>query len=606
MLSSITAVLIALLVLPSALNVPQSSPSQTLEFAPVPPDDEDPPPDVSNVESLSLGTSSSIPGDAPGGAGPELPPPPSVPGGVGARPVTKRCVGNPPRQTEDELSPPCVAHFEGDNGGMTHAGVTEAEIQVVFYSDCGTAWLTPSRGADPDVCGASYDLGEPATPDNQGSAVVRILRAFQRYFNERYQTYGRKVRIHVYFSDNADYATTPEERRADATRHYLEVEPFATFTNNTYMGYEDAYLEEMARRGSLIFGSEAGRSEAFFLQYPGYIWGYPPTVETMARQFGSVVCNNMVGRPVSFTRDQALHGQPRRLGLLWVDNGGADVQFRIARDVVDRMVTDCGGTFVEERTYSEWENASGSDVFTAQANVAAFQSADVTTIVWPGGFETLHSDAAGNIGYFPEVVIEGGTAFDGYNAAREQDQDFWDQVWTTSNAVLGPPIEDSDCVRAAHEGDPSMPMDDIKYMCTYNTHYEILRQMFTGIQVAGPRLTPATIDQGFHAIPAVRSDDPAVPACYYDPGDYTCVKDAVLMWWDRTGTPRGGYDYYDRENLPRTDQDQREQGQEAGDGCYRMITGGLRYPAGQWPDGDLPALEATDDPCANHRTSYFN
>jgi len=104
--SGMLAIVLALFVLPSALNVPQSNPTQTLEFAPIPPqDDQPPPPEPGNVETLSLGTSSTAPaGDADGGAGPGLPPPP-VPDGVGARPVTKRCVGNPPRQTEDPMSP---------------------------------------------------------------------------------------------------------------------------------------------------------------------------------------------------------------------------------------------------------------------------------------------------------------------------------------------------------------------------------------------------------------------------------------------------------------------------------------------------------------------
>src|SRR5256885_2877325 len=53
----------------------------------------------------------------------------------------------------------------------------------------------------------------------------------------------------------------------------------------------------------------------------------------------------------------------------------------------------------------------------------------------------------------------------------------------------------------------------------------ILRQLFVGIQVAGPQLKPPKVDEGFHSIPAVASTDPTVPACYYDPGDYTCIKD---------------------------------------------------------------------------------
>src|SRR5688500_1174590 len=112
-----------LAVLPSALNIPQSNPAETLEYAPVPPEDQNqPPPAAGNFSSLGLGSSSGI----AAGASPDA----ELPGGgeVGGRAVktagTKRCVGSPPRQTEDPLSPPCVAHFEGDNGGATYQGVT--------------------------------------------------------------------------------------------------------------------------------------------------------------------------------------------------------------------------------------------------------------------------------------------------------------------------------------------------------------------------------------------------------------------------------------------------------------------------------------------------
>src|SRR5688500_15884936 len=45
-------------------------------------------------------------------------------------PRVRRCVGDPPRQTEDPQSPPCVPYWEGDNGGSTYKGVTRDEIRI--------------------------------------------------------------------------------------------------------------------------------------------------------------------------------------------------------------------------------------------------------------------------------------------------------------------------------------------------------------------------------------------------------------------------------------------------------------------------------------------
>src|SRR5438270_4484283 len=45
-------------------------------------------------------------------------------------PLTRPCVGDPPRQIEDPQAPPCVNYWKGDNGGATSYGVTRDEIRI--------------------------------------------------------------------------------------------------------------------------------------------------------------------------------------------------------------------------------------------------------------------------------------------------------------------------------------------------------------------------------------------------------------------------------------------------------------------------------------------
>src|SRR6266851_5800626 len=106
------AVLIAVAVLPSALNLPQANPTETLEYAPVPPSDNDPPPPpaAGNLASLGLASSPGIvsgpsdrgvgtggagkgPGPAPAADAPPPPPPAAVLPPAIKTPSTKRCVG---------------------------------------------------------------------------------------------------------------------------------------------------------------------------------------------------------------------------------------------------------------------------------------------------------------------------------------------------------------------------------------------------------------------------------------------------------------------------------------------------------------------------------
>src|SRR5687768_14862135 len=110
------AALLILAVLPNSLNLPQTNPTQTLEYAPVPPEDEsnDVPPS-GNLAAVGLGSSSGIQGGGAAGGNDEVPTTttlleeelgalPSDSGQKGQA-TNKRCVGNPPRQTEDPLAP---------------------------------------------------------------------------------------------------------------------------------------------------------------------------------------------------------------------------------------------------------------------------------------------------------------------------------------------------------------------------------------------------------------------------------------------------------------------------------------------------------------------
>jgi hypothetical protein len=117
-----------------------------------------------------------------------------------------------------------------------------------------------------------------------------------------------------------------------------------------------------------------------------------------------------------------------------------------------------------------------------------------------------------------------------------------------------------------------MNFADASYNCGA---YRNLFQLFTGIQVAGPRLGPTSVDNGMHAIPAIRSNDVQTPACFYDIGDYTCVKDAEVEVWDAQSTAPG----------------------DSSPGCWKGIEGGRRYLPGEYPKGNTNAQITGREPC---------
>jgi hypothetical protein len=581
LLTFVLALAIAIIVLPSSLNLPQANPTTTLELAPVPPTDEEPPP-LGNLNQLGLGSSSSIESSGAQGEGEGLPGLPGPGTGTGqGRPVgTKKCVklaDGRLHQTEDPLSPPCVAYFEGNNGGATYQGVSEREIKIVFYED-GASFYTPTaRGTDNMPTNTLIDLDDPPKPGEVGQFFTR--RYWEKYFEDRWQTYGRHPHFYIYYGSGSG---APEDRQADAAQVYAQVKPFATISNTGLSGGSDDFLEFMAQRGVLNFGSLSGRPQSFFNRYPKLIWGYPPSTDQMGKNFVSAVCQQIVPFKTSFGGTGTNNNQARKLGLIYTSDARYPALQALASDI-KKGIQACGGNFIAEATFPR--NGYYADTQTlpqfATTNMANFQAAGVTTIIWAGGVETKQSAAAGNIGYTPEWVLLGDGLQEAISYGQAQDQNEWAHAWVYTPTVRVVPAKEQVCYQAYREVDQSSADSDASGFACLD--YDNLRQLFTGIQVAGPKLGPFSIDKGFHAIPSVESPDPRLPACYYEPSDYTCVKDMQAMWYDRQAVAPGA-------SQP---------------GCYRMAQSGKRYRAGTWPAGDISSFKRPDDPCNVYDQTQF-
>jgi hypothetical protein len=573
------AVLIALAVLPSSLNLPQSNPATTLEYAPVPPSDENPPPPSGNLSSLGLAGSSSLEG--PGADG-------DLGGGLDqllnnrGKPGFKRCVGKPPRQTEDPLSPPCVADFTGNNFGATWQGVSGEEVRVLFYVQGFTQYVNTCR--DPNQVTPDRQYFDLLSEEQPGEhCYVRALRRWQQYFNERYQTYRRFVHFYVYFSGSGESA---EERRADAADNYNKIKPFAVMSVGDGQTFVEEYLEYMAKRRVLNFGAFTFRSEEFYNAFPRFVWGYPPSLEQGARLFAGYVCLKISGQPVDFSNNPTDIGKPRVYGL-WSTKDKEHPELIQTAGIVKDELAKCPTpvTFATSGQFPEAGFAKSAHTTNQAAAAAAadFQQKGVTTVIWPGGLETNFSAAANAIGYRPEILVMGDGDVETATSAFFQDQNTWDHSRVVSFQPAVSDIRTSVCYTAYREVDPEG--DDVEIQSNACPLYPQIRQLFTGIQVAGPKLSPTSIDQGFHAIPRVASPSPEIPSCYYEPGDYTCVKDANVQYWDRTGSAGTT---------------------GAGQGCYRLPEAGLRHFRDTWPAGNATAQDRPgQDPCNTYDGSYL-
>jgi hypothetical protein len=580
LLMVVAALALAIFALPSALNLPQANPGQTVEYAPVPGDNGQAPPG-GNVAGLGLGSDQSGPGSGTSGGGTGE----GAPGqGLQNQPPPvsqKQCVGSPPRQTEDPLSPPCVAFFKGDNGGATWVGVTGTEINVVFrflelQGDCRSG-VVASNSCPPGS--GFYDMDKPS--DYSQYFLWDDLHNWEKYFNQAYQTYGRHVHFYAQnYGDTQDYVQNggypPSKASAQAAEAWTTLHPFADVDRTNL--YSDTYTSYLVQHQGMSFGFI---SQQLASQYAGHYWSYSPPLEYVAQDYATFVCTRVIGPgKVTFSGNNDT-GSPRKYGLLLTDDPTA-VDYRKVQDLaVQDMKSMCGFNPTDTKYfhYCCGYNITGPNSGWGTTNMAQFKAEGITTVIWPGGEESEDMIAADKLQWYPEWMLLGDGGLDGNLMSAEPTKEITN-AWVASPITLqntgGQPVEPA-CLDALLQVNPSISRSgsDIALACDgpyTGNEFDDIRQLFTGIQLAGPKLTPTNMDQGFHAIPAKPSTGPTQPACYYLPGDYTCVKDAVAEWFD-TNTPEAASD---------------------STGCWRMWRGGARFLPGHWPSGDVQDHTSAD------------
>lgn len=570
----LAGVLIALMVLPSALNIPQTNPTTIAEYAPVPPEDDAPPDTTGNVSALGLGSSSSLQRALPTPVGDLTSP------AQGERRQNQRCVGKPARQTEDPMSPPCVPFFDGNNGGATWTGVTKDEIRIVLPTlNGGGARCTPKLCSSATPQGTLCDLDKPPNTDpncrgNQDTEdhwEVQATRPVLRHFNLRYQTYDRRVHLWIYWGGGGGSAA----QRAAAADVYDKIKPFAVIPIQGF------FSQAMAARRVMSFGGSGIGFElaSAFTRHSPYLWGFNPDIEHRVEGYAGYVCSKVAGRPVTHTDGLHIDGSPmkntpRRYAFMYTSEANPNLQ--AFKDQVRPKLKECG---IEPATEVEFPVAGAvasprTDGSYAITNVAKMQDERVTTVLWFGGLETYTGQRADERRFYPEIVIASDGHLDGLLGADFQNQNWFRHAWgPTPLLFTGNLLEEHPAYQACREGDPNASHEVCELAAG---NFRSLFMAFKAIQASGPRLTPASVDRGLHSIPRIASTHPMLAACFFDPGDYTCVKDSVEQWWD----PDALSPYWQ------------------GTGCFRMSNGGTRYLPGGWPER-VYAFQNTQDPCGS-------
>jgi hypothetical protein len=520
--------------LPSALRPPPQNANNSAEFSP------DAPPDKNDSILSSLGRAQSGTtgegnenGIAPGGGTPPVLPPRACPRGY----------GNPPRQVESVYAAPCAAPFTGNNGGATSKGVTANEIRLALIM-CTNVQASNNGPID-----------DKAT---DGNARDKTLRAYQRYFNQNYQFYGRRLQI---------ISLNPKGTQGDGTCSETNNKAMVIEADDTYksfgiiadIGY--TYAEAVRRKLEVAAHWTAGAPDYYRKNYP-YMFSPVLDADALINANTEFVCKQVAGKNADFTDDPNIKGKKRKIGLIaWAGTDwGADV------DVYDKALFNKCGRHYDDKVTVDTFDASATSAQTWSTIITKFRNDGITTIspnmdyVFGGQL----ANAASAQQYFPEWLVCGCFAWDTniavhffVNSAQ------WRHAFGITAREVPRPQPETDWYRAYQEVETDGEADETVGLVVFPA----LMQYANGIQAAGPNLNPQTFMQGLLKIPQRTPDPIWSVGGGYSPGDLTYPDWVDFVWWNST-------------DLAPDDSN--------GAGAYRHVYGGKKFRIGELPTEPVP------------------
>jgi hypothetical protein len=447
-------------------------------------------------------------------------------------------------------APPCVPVSSRPNGGSTSGGVSGSTINVVDYQPEPGGLASTIQGA----------AGSPAQ-------ALATVQAYVTMFNHVYEMYGRHVNLIPFQATGSD--SDPVAAHADAVTVAQQLHAFASISGPAET---TAYEEELAHQHVLCMGCGDSSIYGEIERNAPFQWANLPAADTSLYEAVGYVAAKLTGKPAIWAGEPSMHTRQR--SFIVVNEtmepptpGSAQLTAAITAKLEAGHVAMASPTSLpytldlttlptQAATLSEKLKASGA-----------------TTVIFAGDpiMPIYLTRACAKIGYFPEWIITGIVLTDTSTLARYYDQSEWAHAFGVSSLAVPVPISAGDAYRLYHwwygagTTPPSIAAPAI---------IPPIMQLFQGVQLAGPDLTPYTFATGLFRSPPAGGGPTTPLAAYGYQGSaprpsYSSPADYTFLWYDATAK---GPD---------------EEGAQ-GTGLMRYVSGGTRYREGVVPAGPVP------------------
>ena len=428
------------------------------------------------------------------------------PVGVAGVPRQLACYGWPDgsqTQSFDPQSPPCVSRWDvaRGNGGATSPGVTATAVRV---------------GVD--------------------RTALAGLGAYASWFGSHFELYGRSVQL---VGMDLSHLATAEEQQAAATAA-TEQRLFAVVVTPPPTAgpaaFPQQFLDGASAAGIVtLMARTTGASSTALSALSPHAWSYAPGLDVLQQAAGDVACELLAGRRATLSPEES--GKQRRFGILAPDAahaGGDDLDLQTLSAALDG----CHSSARVERV--DPTSATGAEDALRRLKIAGVTT--IVTYLGPDPVARVLMPAAEEEGYRPEWLLSGAD-----DAPAES-------TWARA------PAKQLRALFGLASWQPGRSPADQVVPGGDPVAYRSLLMLASGLQLAGPALTPETFEAGLAstAFPNPGAGRGPLHQAFvgFDDRDHAMVDDVALARWrssDKGFCLVGGGTRWTFGDLPRDD-----------------------------------------------------
>ncbi len=413
----------------------------------------------------------------------------------------------------------CKPAWNGsNNGGATWNGVTKNSINIVAYGSPDNALIASLLGGE----GPGKLIGTP-------QEEAHTIKVYQTWFNEHFQTYGRKVRI-ISYTSAGTLSNSSAISQSDAVAIDKQDHAFLVLGGEL----DEGFFTQLTKEHILSIAG-AQLPESFYKQNAPYFFGMLSTTNMENDFIASFVCNQLGPNSLaSFGGNNSnppVNGQPRKYGIIYPTtnaDGTPSIYSSIGDNMASQLKKKCNIS-VSPQDIQGYSLNPSSAISQVQSGSSRLRQDKVTTLICLCDpiSPTFSAQNMASQGYFPEIIETGYLLQDYYQLDQLYNQQEWAHTFGISSLPVAGSLKDSLFYQAYESVDPrSIPNPDAQLI-----FYELLLA-FAGIQGAGPHLTAQTFAQAMFDKVRINSNSPTTPTFRYSPNDYGGIRDAQIVWWN--------------------------------------------------------------------------